>query len=199
MWGIISKATPLLFGAHDSSIIKNHSFTPMQFEKTKLDGVILVKPEIFEDFRGTYTETYSKKLFAENGITVDFLQDDYSTSSKHVLRGLHGDSGTWKLISCMRGRFYFVVLNADESSPQYGQWQSFTLSETNRWQVLVPPKFANGHLALSDEIIFHYKQSAYYDPQGQFSIRYDDPRFKIWWPIKQPILSQRDEAGKYVN
>ncbi len=166
-------------------------------EKTKLDGVLLVKPEIFDDFRGTYTETYNRKLYEEHGIMVDFVQDDYSTSSKSVLRGLHGDSETYKLISCMRGSFYFVVLNYDIKSPQFGQWQAFTLSERNRYQVLVPPKFANGHLALTDDIIFHYKQSAYYDPKGQFSVKFDDPRFQMWWPNKNPILSQRDEAGKY--
>jgi len=168
-------------------------------EKTKLDGVLLIKPETFEDFRGTYTETYNKALYYQNGIAVDFIQDDYSTSVKGVLRGLHGDAETHKLIDCMRGSFFFVVVNCDEKSPQFGKWQSFTLSETNRHQVLVPPKFANGHLALTDNIIFHYKQSTYYDAKSQFSIRYDDPRFRIWWPNKNPILSQRDEAGKYVE
>jgi dTDP-4-dehydrorhamnose 3,5-epimerase len=168
-------------------------------EKTKLDGVLLIKPETFEDFRGTYTETYNKELYAKHGIAVDFVQDDYSTSSKGILRGLHGDGETWKLISCMRGSFYFVVLNNDPDSKQFGQWESFTLTETNRWQVLVPPKFGNGHLALTDHIIFHYKQTTYYNSKGQFSIRFDDPKFNIWWPIKNPILSRRDEAGKYVN
>ncbi len=159
---------------------------------------MLIKPDTFEDFRGTYTETYNTEIYKKGGVSPDFLQDDYSTSSKDVLRGLHGDSGTWKLIDCMHGRFYFVVLNYDETSPQFGQWEAFTLTSTNRWQVLVPPKFANGHLALTDDIIFHYKQSAYYSATGQFSVRFDDPRFNIWWPTKTPILSQRDEKGGYV-
>lgn len=167
----------------------------MEFIKTKLDGVMLIKPDASEDFRGSYVETYNEKIYKENGILSDFVQDDYSVSSRHVLRGLHGDDKTWKLIDCMHGKFYFVVLNVIEGSAQYGQWESFTLSETNRWQVLVPPNFANGHLALTDKIIFHYKQSEYYDPVGQFTIRYDDPRFKIWWPIKAPLVSRRDEEG----
>ncbi|MBI2033747.1 MAG: dTDP-4-dehydrorhamnose 3,5-epimerase family protein [Candidatus Liptonbacteria bacterium] len=171
----------------------------MEFVKTKLDGVILVKPDTFEDFRGSYTETYNKNLYFKNGIKVDFVADDYSVSSKYVLRGLHGDDKTWKLIDCKHGRFYFVVLNVVEGSPQYGEWESFTLSDTNHFQVLVPPKFANGHLALTDKIIFHYKQSEYYESKGQFTVRYDDPKFKIWWPIKNPLLSQRDEQGKYVS
>ena len=98
----------------------------------------------------------------------------------------------------MFGRFYFVVVDCDKESANYGKWESFILSEENRYQVLVPPKYGNGHLALSDRIIFHYKQSAYYNPEGQFSYRFDDPRFNIWWPIKNPILSRRDEAGRYV-
>lgn len=171
----------------------------MEFVKTKLDGVILIKPDTAEDFRGTYTETYNEEIYKKGGVTVDFVQDDYSTSFKHVLRGLHGDAKTWKLIDCMQGGFYFVVMNYDETSPQYLKWEAFTLSETNRWQVLVPPKFANGHLALTDKIIFHYKQSEYYDPKSQFSLQYNDPKFKIWWPVKNPFVSQRDEQGKYVS
>lgn len=170
----------------------------MEIVKTKLDGVLLVKPDVHEDFRGEYVETYNEEFYSKNGIPVHFVQDDISVSSRGVLRGLHGDGETYKLISCMRGRFYFVVLNYDKDSKQYGQWESFVLTDKNRWQVLVPPKFGNGHLALSDTIIFHYKQSAYYDPKGQFSIRYDDPRFKVWWPVKNPILSQRDEQAKQV-
>lgn len=169
----------------------------MEIVKTKLDGVLLVKPDIHEDFRGEYVETYNEKFYNENGIPVKFVQDDISISSKGVLRGIHGDEETYKLISCMRGRFYFVVLNNDKSSKQYGQWESFVLTDKNRHQVLVPPKFGNGHLALSKSIIFHYKQSTYYNPKGQFSIRYDDPKFKIWWPIKNPTLSRRDEQGEY--
>ena len=156
----------------------------MTIEKTNLEGVLLVKPDVHEDFRGEYVETYNEKFYSENGIPVHFVQDDISLSSKGVLRGIHGDGETYKLISCMKGRFYFVVVNCDEKSKDFGKWESFVLSEKNRWQVLVPPKYGNGHLALSKEIIFHYKQSAYYNPKGQFSYCHDDPKFKIWWPIK---------------
>ncbi len=159
---------------------------------------MLMKPDTAEDFRGSYTETYNEALYKKNGIAVDFVVDDYSTSSKHVLRGLHGDDKTWKLIDCRLGRLYFVVVNVALGSPQYGQWESFTLSDTNRWQVLVPPKFANGHLALTDKIIFNYKQSEYYDQKRQFTYQWNDPRFKIWWPVKNPMISRRDEEGKYV-
>lgn len=167
-------------------------------EKTKLDGVLLIKPEAFEDFRGHYIETYNEEMYKSQGINVDFVQDDISVSDKNVLRGLHGDEETWKLISCLYGRFYFVVVNCDKQAKDFGKWQSFVLSDQNHYQVLVPPKHGNGHLALSEKIIFHYKQSAYYNPKGQFSYKWNNPEFKIWWPIKDPILSMRDEFGRYV-
>ena len=170
----------------------------MVVEKTKLAGVLLIKPEIFEDFRGTYVETYNEELFRQHGITQKFVQDDISTSSKGVLRGLHGDAETWKLISCPYGRFYFVVANCDTESPDFGKWESFILSDRNHYQVLVPPKHGNGHLILSESAIFHYKQTTYYDPKGQFTYKWDDPRLGIWWPVKEPLLSRRDEEGHYV-
>ena len=88
-----------------------------------------------------------------------------------------------------------VVVNYDQTSPQYKQWESFVLSDRNRMQVLVPPKFGNGHLVLSDEAIFQYKQSEYYHREGQFTVMWDDPELNIWWPIKQPIISRRDEGN----
>ncbi len=164
----------------------------MEIVKTKLDGVLLIKPDIFKDSRGSFTEVYNKKLYAQNGIILDFVEDDYSISSKNVLRGLHGDRKTWKLVDCARGEIYLVVLDAIEGSPQYGEWEAFNISDSNHWHVLIPPQFGAGYLALTDEVAFHYKQSEYYDRQGQFSIRYDDPRFKIKWPVQNPILSERD-------
>jgi len=172
----------------------------MDIQKTKLDGVLLIKPlTIFEDFRGCYVETYNEKLYNEAGITVKFIQDDISASSRHVLRGLHGDGETWKLVSCLYGKFYLAVVNFDKASPKYLQWEAFTLSDQNRLQVLIPPKFANGHLVLSDTAIFHYKQSSYYNRAGQFSLAWNDPKLGILWLIKQPILSKRDETADFLK
>ena len=167
----------------------------MKVLKTKLDKVLLIKPDVFEDFRGYYLETYNNKLYKKHGIGVDFVQDDISVSSKHVLRGIHGDAKTWKLISCLKGKIYVVIVNCDEKSKNFGKWESFVLSDVNRHQVLVPPKYGTSHLVLSDEAIFHYKQSTYYDPSvlKQFTYKWNDARFKIWWPIDNPILSKRDE------
>lgn len=175
----------------------------VEFSKTKLDGVLLIKPETFEDFRGEYVELYNEKLYANNISTINnknikFVEDDISTTMRHNLKGVHGDDRTWKLISCLYGKFYLVVINYDKDSKEFGKWQGFTLSDRNRFQVLVPPKFGNGHVALSEMSIFGYKQSEYYDPKRQFTIVWNDPMFNIWWPVKNPILSQRDEAGHFV-
>ena len=165
----------------------------MKVEKTKLDGVLqITPPTLFEDWRGEYVETYNEQLYREHGVEVQFVQDDISVSDRHVLRGLHGDAGTWKLISCLYGKFYLVVVNNDPESPQYRQWASFVLSDANRKQVLIPPKFGNGHLVLSDKAIFHYKQNTYYDRAGQFTLLWNDPELDLWWPVPNPLVSRRD-------
>ena len=167
----------------------------MEVKNSKLEGVKLISPPTnFEDFRGSYVEIYNEVLYKQAGITIDFIQDDISISNKNVLRGIHGDSETWKLISCLYGKFYLVVVNLDQGSLQYKQWESFTLSDSNRLQVLVPPKFGNGHLVLSEKAIFHYKQNTQYNRGGQFTYFWNDPDLNIWWPIKNPIVSRRDEG-----
>ena len=167
----------------------------MEVIKSKLDGVLVIKPPTnFEDFRGNYVEIYNERIYKDAGIHYDFVQDDISVSSKHVLRGIHGDATTAKLISCLYGRFYLMVINWDETSPQYGQWEAFTLSDENRLQVLVPPKFGNGHLVMSEKAIFHYKQTTEYNRAGQFTLLWNDPKINFWWPVKNPIISRRDEG-----
>lgn len=169
----------------------------LEIIKSDLPGVLQIRPPtLFEDFRGAYVELYNEQLYREAGVDMKFVQDDMSVSSRHVLRGLHGDGVTWKLISCLLGKIYLVVVNWDEASPLFGQWRAFTLSETNRQQVLVPPKHGLGHLVLTDQAIFHYKQTTYYERKTQFTLRWDDPRIKIWWPVSDPILSLRDQEGK---
>ena len=128
----------------------------------------------------------------DKNIDIDFIQDDISVSKRNVLRGIHGDNKTWKLVSCLFGEFYLVVLNNDDESAQYGKWTSFNLSAKKFQQVLIPPKFGNGHLVLSEKAIFHYKQNTYYDPESQFSIKWNDQRFNIFWPSNNPKLSKRD-------
>ncbi len=167
----------------------------LQVKRTSLDGVMLITPPtIFEDFRGSYVETYNEKFYSEAGVSIKFVQDDISTSYRNVLRGIHGDSATWKLISCLYGEFYLVVLNYDSDSLQFGQWEGFTLSDCNRLQVLVPPKFGNGHAVVSESAIFHYKKSTYYSRKTQFTVLWNDQRFNIEWPFNEPLLSKRDQG-----
>jgi|TARA_B100002019_G_C21266527_1_gene599734 dTDP-4-dehydrorhamnose 3,5-epimerase len=160
----------------------------MKTFKTKLDGVIKIKLDSFEDHRGYYIETYNEKLYSK--FKVKFIQDDISVSKKRVLRGIHGDFKTWKLITCLYGEFYFVVVNNLKKSKQYKKWQSFKLTDKNKLQILVPPGFGNGHQILSKKAIFHYKQSTLYDRKSQFTINYNTDNYK--WPLNRPILSKRD-------
>ncbi len=166
----------------------------IKVSKTNLEGVLLIELDVFDDFRGQYVETYNEKLYKEKGIDVKFVQDDIATSSKNVLRGIHGDLEDWKLVSCLYGKIYVVVVNCDTDSKNFGQWQAFTLSDAKRQQILIPPKHGNSYLTLSDMSVYHYKQSTYYNRSSQFTYKWNDPRFKISWPIKNPILSQRDKA-----
>ena len=169
--------------------------TKLDIRPTRLDGVrTIMPPTVFEDFRGSYVEIYNEMVYREAGVVARFVQDDISTSTRHVLRGLHGDDSTWKLVSCIYGKFYLVVVDMLLDSPTYRQWEAFTLSDVNRLQVLIPPGHGNGHVVLSDIAIFHYKQSTYYDRAGQFTIIWNDPDFDIWWPVKAPIMSPRDDG-----
>lgn len=152
--------------------------------------VKIFQPEAFEDFRG---ELYT--LHKQVDLFPVFNHDKVSISRKHVLRGLHGDSKSWKHISCLAGEVYFVVVDNQPESPNYLKWDSIILSSKNRKSVLVPPMFANGHLVLSNEATFFYKWSytgEYPDVQDQFTLKWNDPKIGIHWPISNPILSKRD-------
>lgn len=165
----------------------------MKVRKTQLEGVFVIEPPtIFEDFRGQYVEIYNADAYKAAGISWDFVQDDISVSCRHVLRGIHGDYNTAKLISCIKGSFYLVVVDNREFSSGYHRWQCFTLSERNRLQILVPPGFGNGHLVMTEMAIFHYKQTTNYDRASQFTLRWNDPDLNIWWPLTNPIMSRRD-------
>ena len=166
----------------------------MKVEATNIEGVTTFTPGIFEDHRGYYVETFNQRDYEAVGVTAAFVQDDISVSRKGVLRGLHGDQKTWKLVSCLMGEIYLAVLDCRNGSATKGAWQAFTITDRNRLQVLVPPGVANGHLVLSDRAMFHYKQSEYYDPGSQFTVRWNDPSHGIWWPAETPMLSHRDRG-----
>jgi dTDP-4-dehydrorhamnose 3,5-epimerase len=162
-------------------------------EKTELQGVLLVSPPTqHEDFRGTYVEIYNEELYVKAGIGTKFIQDDYSRSSQYVLRGIHGDNVTTKLISCIYGVLYVLIVNNNPESAQYRKWKAFTISDQNHLQILIPPMFGNSFLVMSPTAVFHYKQDTHYNRAGQFTIKWNDPSYNFWWPIRDPILSERD-------
>lgn len=164
----------------------------LHVEETTLKGVYLIKPFCHEDSRGNFYETYNKKEYNDAGLTARFIQDDVSKSFKGVLKGMHGDPGTYKLVHCSFGSVYAVILNCDESSPDFGKWQSFILSDENKYQLYIPPMYGNGYYVLSDVAVYNYKQSTYYGEFKQFTYKWNDERFKIKWPAEASIISERD-------
>jgi len=171
----------------------------------KLEEVVIIQPDIFYDYRGEYVETWNVenyKIFdhiVNNGKKIEFKQDDISTSVKHTLRGLHGDDKTWKLVSCVYGSLLQVVVDMRESSDTYLEYDMFSINDKNRKQILIPPGFANGHLVMSDFGIFSYKQSTLYGGASkQFTVKWNDPKLNIPWPIDNPILSSRDKNADTI-
>ena len=163
----------------------------MKVCNTKLHGVKLIVPDRFEDHRGTYMELYDSKNFKD--VTAEtFVQDDISISRKGVLRGLHGDWKTTKLVTVLKGSGYALIADNRPDSPTYKMWQAFTLSDQNRNMLLLPAGIGNSVLAMED-IIYFYKQNTHFEDGQQFTIKWNDPYYNIWWPIKEPILSLRDE------
>ena len=163
------------------------------FEKTSLAGVYLIKPSVHEDERGNFYETYNENAYKKAGLTAVFVQDDVSKSKHGVLKGMHGDSGTFKLVQCVYGKVYAVILNCDENSPDFGKWESFILSAENKYQLYIPPMYGNGYLVLSEEAVYTYKQSTYYGDFKQFTFKWNDKRFGIVWPDDISIISERDK------
>jgi dTDP-4-dehydrorhamnose 3,5-epimerase len=172
----------------------------MKYEYSKLLGIPVIQPDIFYDYRGEYIETWNienYKIFDMGG--SEFKQDDISTSVKHTLRGLHGDDKTWKLVSCVYGSLLQVAVDMRANSQTFMEWELFSINDKNRKQILIPPGFANGHLVMSDFGIFSYKQTTLYGGQGsQFTVKWNDPKLNIPWPIDNPILSSRDKNAKLL-
>ena len=173
------------------------------FDSKLIDGLKIIHPTVFYDFRGEYIETFSEQNYnfkKKDGTTIKFLEDDISQSKFSVLRGLHGDGKTHKLIQCLFGEIYVAVVDMRKESQTFLQHETFSINDKNRIQILIPAGCANGHLCLSDRCIFSYKQSEYYSGmENQFTVRWDDPVLGIFWPIKSPILSKRDALAKYIS
>jgi dTDP-4-dehydrorhamnose 3,5-epimerase len=170
-----------------------------------LNQIKIVQPSTYYEFRGSISTTYHSDYYdrllpaEERNAGLEFKHDRYSKSKIGVLRGLHYDEKTWKLVSCLHGKIYLVVLDVRQYSTTYGKWESFIISPETGTQVLIPPFFANGHFVMEDDSIFHYKMAyvgEYNDENKQKTILWNDSRFNIEWPIQSPILSKRDKFAK---
>ncbi len=162
-------------------------------------GVLLIEPAVFGDDRGFFLETWSGAAFAEAGVEASFVQDNWSRSSRGVLRGLHYqmEHTQGKLVRCVSGSVFDVAVDVRRSSPTRGSWVGRELSEDNKLSLWVPPGFAHGFLTLSETADFQYKCTDIYHPQSERSIRWDDPDLAIEWPTSAGMelqLSEKDSA-----
>ena len=167
------------------------------FEKTKLPGVIIIQPQVFGDNRGYFMETYKKGQFVEAGIDKEFVQDNESSSTKGVLRGLHFQKNhtQGKLVRVTHGDVFDVAVDVRPGSDTYGQWVGTILSSEKKNMFYIPEGFAHGFLVLSDTAEFVYKCSDFYHPGDEGGIIYNDPEIGVEWPIEagmELIFSNRD-------
>jgi len=169
----------------------------MKFEETSLPGVIRVTPTVFADDRGYFMETWQAQRYRDAGIDADFVQDNFSQSSKGTLRGLHYqiEQSQGKLLRVVLGEVFDVAVDLRKASPNFGRWAGEILSADNKQQLWIPSGFGHGFLVLSDTAEFEYKCTDYYAPDFERSIHWNDPDIGIDWPLaegEQPMLSKKD-------
>ena len=174
----------------------------MQTETTNLPGVLVLKPEVFRDERGYFSELFSVEKYSQAGLTAEFVQDNHSGSSRGVLRGLHYQlhDPQGKLVSVIRGEVFDVAVDLRRSSDMFGRWCGTRLSGENKHQLWIPPGFGHGFLVLSDWADVLYKVTAPYAPQWDCSLRWDDPTIGIDWPLEDtsPLLSSKDAQAPFL-
>lgn len=172
----------------------------MEKLETTLKDVYLLKPKVFQDERGFFMETYSKKKFAELGINDDFVQDNHSMSvTKGVLRGLHYQLKPYtqsKLVRVTKGAVYDVIVDLRKDSPTFGKWEGFELTANNFLMLYVPRGFAHGFVTLENDTEFQYKCDNFYNTENEGALIWNDQDLKIYWPIKNPILSKKDSEAQ---
>ncbi len=175
-----------------------------KFTETEIKDMFVVEPTVFEDNRGYFMETYHEKDFKEAGHDLTFVQDNQSKSTKGVLRGLHLQVNypQGKLVRVIKGKVFDVGVDLRGDSPTYGKWYGEILSEENKKQLYIPPKFAHGFLVLSDEAEFVYKCTEFYHGDDESGIKWDDPDIGVEWPldgIDEIILSDKDKEWKTLK
>ena len=159
---------------------------------TRLDGPVLLEPDVHGDARGFFVETARANFLAELGISDEFVQDNQSRSAHGVLRGMHFQPGMAKLVRCARGAVFDVVVDVRPGSPHFGRWEAFELDDERHRQLYCPDGFAHGFCVLSDVADVVYRCSSYYDPSRERGFRYDDPDVGIDWPKLELTVSPRD-------
>jgi dTDP-4-dehydrorhamnose 3,5-epimerase len=174
----------------------------MKVIETPLPGVLLLEPKTFGDARGFFLESWNRRTFADLGIDLDFVQDNHSRSSQGVLRGLHYqlNDPQGKLVRVVNGAVFDVAVDLRRSSPHFGQWVGYELSADNRHMMWIPPGFGHGFMVLSESADFLYKTTAYYAPQWDRGIRWDDPQIAVKWPLDgTPTLSDKDQGLPFLG
>ena len=174
----------------------------MEVEKTKIEGLLLIKPNVFKDSRGFFLESFNiekyKMLFGD----ISFVQDNLSLSMKNVLRGIHFQTppfGQGKLVQVVHGEVLDVAVDLRSKSKTFGQHETFLLNDKNKNQLWIPEGFGHAFITKKDNTIFSYKCSNYYSSEHEATLLWNDPQLNIDWGIENPILSQKDSEGKLLN
>ena len=166
-------------------------------KKADLEGVLIIEPTIHTDSRGRFFESFQRERYKDLGITEEFVQDNQSVSHKNTIRGLHYrvEPEQSKLVRVIKGEVFDVVVDIRKSSPTFGQWRGYTLSDSNYLQIYIPAGFAHGFCVLSETAEFLYKVSEYYSAEKERGIIWNDPEIGVEWPTSSPILSKKDKMN----
>jgi len=173
----------------------------MEVDDLPLVGLKRIRPRLFPDARGFFLETYQQKRFANVDLGERFVQDNLSFSTKGVLRGLHYQYPTWqgKLVFAIQGEIFDVAVDIRRDSPTFGRWYGLVLDDRRHEQLYIPPGFAHGFCVLSDTARVMYKCTDYYAPGEEHTLLWNDPAIGIEWPVRDPILSEKDAQGKTLQ
>jgi dTDP-4-dehydrorhamnose 3,5-epimerase len=169
----------------------------MKVTTCEISGLLILEPKVFTDSRGFFLEIFNQARYREAGLRADFVQDNLSFSGRGTLRGLHfqNPNSQGKLLQVLQGEVFDVAVDIRRSSPTFGQWHALVLSGQNKQQFYIPHGFAHGFVVLSEAALFHYKCTKFYSPKDELSLRWDDPDVGIEWPVKAPVVSEKDGKG----
>jgi len=168
----------------------------MEITRTEIEGLLIIQPKVFGDDRGYFFESFRLDKLRENGVDLDFVQDNESLSGEGVVRGLHYQNPPFaqgKLVRVIKGKVLDVAVDIRKNSPTYGEWHSIILSEYNKTIFWIPPGFAHGFHSMEDNTLFQYKCTNYYNKESEGSILWNDPELNIDWQVQNPIISEKDQ------